>query len=93
MDETWWKRLADRIGDAFVFRSPDGMTVEAQLVAADPREQGNLTALTLTFRADDGIAAQGTYEVGHPDFGTFALFVVPRSHTEFDADLTWLDAP
>lgn len=88
-----WARLADRIGDAFEFRAPDGMVTAAQLVAADRSEQGNTAVLTLTFRADDGIAAQGTYEVGHCDLGTFALFVVPRSRTEFDADITWLDAP
>jgi uncharacterized protein DUF6916 len=93
VDDSFWARLADRIGDTFAFRAPDGMAIEAQLVAADRSEQGTTAVLTLTFRTDDGIAAQGTYEVRHPDLGTFALFVVPRSRTEFDADVTWLDAP
>jgi hypothetical protein len=93
VDETEWGRLADRTGDSFEFRSPDGAMVDAELIAAERRERATTVVLTLTFRADDGIAAQGTYEVSHPDLETFALFVVPRSRTEFDADVTWLDAP
>jgi hypothetical protein len=67
--------------------------VEAELVAAERSERGTTVAITLTFRAAVGIATQGTYEVSHPELGTFALFVVPRSRTDFDADVTWLDAP
>jgi hypothetical protein len=93
VDETVWRRLADRTGDTFEFHSPDGTVVVAELVAAERNERGTTVGLTLTFRAESGIAAQGTYEVSHPDLGTFALFVVPRSPTDFDADVTWLDAP
>ncbi len=93
MHDTVWDTLAGQTGETFEFRPPDRAAVAAELVASERTEHGSAVTLTLTFRAEDGIGAQGTYEVAHPDMGTFELFVVPRSPTDFDAVITWVDAP
>jgi hypothetical protein len=87
-----WSALLGRTGETFVFGVPEGAPVQAELIEAERADQASGGSISLLFRAENGIPAQGTYEVSHADLGTFALFVVPTSPRDFEAVITWLGA-